>query len=117
MFYIYSYYISYLYIKNIYLTNILAKMKKYSINKTPLQVQLKLAESLRKIRKDKKVSQSELADKSGVSLGSIKRFERTGEISLASLLRLAHLFDRLDDFDAVFKSNENLKEIEKLFNQ
>lgn len=92
-------------------------MKNYSINKTPSQVQLELAERLRKIRKDKKVSQSVLADKSGVSLGSIKRFEHTGEISLASLLRLAHLFDRLDDFDAVFKTHENLKELEKLFNR
>nr|WP_314896181.1 helix-turn-helix transcriptional regulator [uncultured Flavobacterium sp.] len=92
-------------------------MKNYSINKTPSQVQLELAERLRKIRKDKKVSQSVLADKSGVSLGSIKRFEHTGEISLASLLRLAHLFDRLDDFDVVFKTDENLKEIEKLFNR
>ncbi|MFV5691706.1 helix-turn-helix domain-containing protein [Flavobacterium sp. LT1R49] len=92
-------------------------MKNYSINKTPSEVQLELAERLRKIRKDKKISQSELADKSGISLGSIKRFEHTGEISLASLLRLAHLFDRLDDFDAVFKTKEDLKEIEKLFNR
>ncbi|WP_234982507.1 helix-turn-helix domain-containing protein [Flavobacterium flevense] len=94
---------------------ILAKMKNYSIHKTPLQVQTELAERLRKIRKEKKISQSELASKSGVSLGSIKRFEHTGEIALASLLKLAHLFDKLDDFDAVFKPDDNLKEIEKLF--
>lgn len=62
------------------------------------------------------MSQSELAHKSGVSLGSIKRFERTGQISLESLLKLAHLFDRLDDFDHVFKIDKDLKEIEKLFN-
>jgi transcriptional regulator with XRE-family HTH domain len=92
-------------------------MKNYSINKTPSEVQLELAERLRKIRKDKKISQSELASKSGISLGSIKRFEHTGEISLASLLRLAHLFDRLEDFDAVFKTKEDLKEIDKLFNR
>ncbi|MFA9187023.1 helix-turn-helix domain-containing protein [Flavobacterium magnesitis] len=99
----------------IYLAIILAKMKNYSINKTPLQVQIELAERLRKIRKDKKISQSELAAKSGVSLGSIKRFEHTGEIALASLLKLAHLFDKLDDFNSIFKSDDNLKEIEKLF--
>ena len=90
-------------------------MKNYSINNTPTQVQLELAERFKKLRKDKKLSQSELADKSGVSLGSIKRFEYTGQISLESLLKLAHLFDRLDDFDAVFKINEDLKKIEKLF--
>ena len=95
--------------------NILAKMKNYSINKTSSQVQLELAERFKKLRKDKKLSQSELADKSGVSFGSIKRFEYTGQISLESLLKLAHLFDRLDDFEEVFVVDEDLKKIEKLF--
>lgn len=90
-------------------------MKSYSINKTPLQVQLELATRFQKMRKSKKYSQAQLAEKSGVSYGSIRRFEYTGQISLESLLKLAHLFDRLDDFDAVFKMNEDLKAIEKLF--
>ena len=89
----------------------------FFINKTPLQTQLELSGRFKEVRKNKKLSQSELADKSGVSLGSIKRFERTGQISLESLLKLAHLFDRLTDFDEVFKSNEDLKAIEKLFKQ
>ena len=97
--------------------NILAKMKNYSINKTPSQVQLELAERFKKLRKYKKLSQSELADKSGVSLGSLKRFEHTGQISLESLLKLAHLFDRLDDFEEIFVVDEDLKKIEKLFKQ
>jgi len=91
-------------------------MKKYSINKLPSQVQLELAERFKKLRKEKKLSQSLLADKSGVSLGSIKRFEYTGQISLESLLKLAHLFDHLDDFDSIFIINEDLTKIEKLFN-
>jgi transcriptional regulator with XRE-family HTH domain len=97
------------------LYNILVKMKNYSINKTPSQVQLELAERFKKLRKYKKLSQSELADKSGVSLGSLKRFEYTGQISLESLLKLAHLFDRLDDFEEVFVVDEDLKKMEKLF--
>ena len=97
--------------------NILAKMKNYSINKTPSQVQLELAERFKKLRKYKRLSQSELADKSGVSLGSLKRFEHTGQISLESLLKLAHLFDRLDDFEEIFVVDEDLKKIEKLFKQ
>jgi len=56
-----------------------------------------------------------LAKKSGVSLGSIKRFEQTDQISLASLLKLAHLLERLEDFDMLFKISEDFKEIEKLF--
>ncbi len=92
-------------------------MKNYSIHKIPSQVQSELANRFQKLRKSKKISQSELANKSGVSLGSIKRFEQTGQISLESLLKLAHLFDRLDDFDSVFQIQEDLKEIEKLFKQ
>lgn len=92
-------------------------MKNYSINKTPSQVQLELAERFKKLRKYKKLSQAELADKSGVSLGSLKRFEYTGQISLESLLKLAHLFDRLVDFEEVFVVDEDLKKIEKLFKQ
>jgi transcriptional regulator with XRE-family HTH domain len=90
-------------------------MKNYSIHKTPNQGQSELAERFRNLRRSKKISQSELANKSGVSLGSLKRFEQSGQISLESLLKLAHLFDRLEDFDSVFSINEDLKEIEKLF--
>ena len=90
-------------------------MKNYSLTKVPSQVQLELASRFREIRRDKKVSQSQLANKSGVSLGSIKRFEQTGQISLESLLKLAHLFDRLSDFDAIFKIDADLKSIAKLF--
>ena len=92
-------------------------MKTYSLSKTPFEVQKELAASFRKLRKSKKYSQEAAAEKSGVSLGSIKRFEQTGEISLASLLKLAHFFDRLGDFEAVFKQEENLKDIEKLFSK
>ena len=92
-------------------------MKNYSIHKTPSQVQIELAERFKKLRKSKKIAQAELANKSGVSLGSIKRFEQTGQISLESFLKLAHLFDRLDDFEAIFKINEDLAAIEKLFKQ
>ena len=90
-------------------------MKNYFIHKTPNQVQSELAERFRKLRKSKKISQSELANKSGVSLGSLKRFEQTGQISLESVLKLAHFFDRLDDFDTIFSINEDLAAIEKLF--
>ena len=49
-------------------------------------------------RKYMKLTQQQLADKSGVSLGSLKRFERTGEISLSSSLKLALVLDSLKDF-------------------
>lgn len=90
-------------------------MQNYSINKTPVQVQNELALRFKKIRQYKKISQAKMAEKSGVSLGSIKRFEYTGQISLESLLKLVHFIDRLSDFDEVLKMETDLKAIEKMF--
>lgn len=47
-----------------------------------------LASRFKVYRKKAKLTQLELADRSGVSYGSIKRFERTGRISLESLWQL-----------------------------
>jgi len=87
---------------------------KFGITKNPSDILEEIALKHRSIRKEVGLSQAELAERSGVSLGSLKRFERTGQISLESLLKLAHILNRLDDFDAVLKLNENLKDIEKL---
>jgi transcriptional regulator with XRE-family HTH domain len=48
------------------------------------------------------MSQALLAAKSGVSLGSIKRFESTGEVSLSALLRIAFVLGYEDDFNQLF---------------
>jgi transcriptional regulator with XRE-family HTH domain len=90
-------------------------MENYSISKVPSQIQMELAKKFRDLRKFKKLSQQEFATKSGVSLGSLKRFEQTGQISLESMLQLAHLFDRLEDFDLVFKLDDDLEKVKKLF--
>ena len=44
---------------------------------------------LKTLRRAQGLTQADLAEKSGVSLGSIKRFERTGQISLVSLSKIA----------------------------
>ncbi|MDX9914141.1 MAG: helix-turn-helix transcriptional regulator [Candidatus Moranbacteria bacterium] len=87
----------------------------YSLEPTPYEVGLKIAQRHRSIRKKLKISQKEMAERSGVSLGSLKRFEASGKISLESLLKLIHLLGRLSDFDLVLKEKENLDDIEKLF--
>lgn len=77
-------------------------MTAISINKdTPLK--LKIAIRLRTIRRKKKVSQEQLWLLSSVSLGSIKRFERTGDISLDSLIKIATALDQLDSIEQLFK--------------
>ena len=90
-------------------------MSQYSITKTPSQVMQELVAKTQQLRKQNGVSQLELSKRSGVSFGSIKRFETTGQISLESLLKIAYFFNRLEDFTAVFKVNEDLKNVEKLF--
>lgn len=54
-------------------------------------------------RKKMHISQKDLANKSGVSYASIRRFESIGEISLNSLLKIANALDCLEDFNCVFK--------------
>lgn len=48
------------------------------------------------------LTQEGLARRSGVSLPSLKRFERTGQISLESLLKLALVLDCLSEFETLF---------------
>jgi transcriptional regulator with XRE-family HTH domain len=87
----------------------------YGLNKKPADWMLEMAKRHKILRKQAGYTQSELARRSGVSLGSLKRFETTGQISLESLFLLIDVLGRLDDFDMILKPIENLKEIERLF--
>jgi transcriptional regulator with XRE-family HTH domain len=90
-------------------------MMNFSINKKPYDFLHDIALRHKALRKQAGFSQSELAKRSGVSLGSLKRFELTGQISLESLLQLADVLNRLNDFEAIFQPIDNLDAIEKLF--
>ena len=72
-----------------------------------------LVERFKKRRKELKLSQKELSNRSGVSYASIRRFESNGEISLTSLIKLANAIDCLNVFDALFKNAKisSLKEL------
>ena len=76
--------------------------------------QLEIATLFKKRRLLLDITREGLAKRSGVSLGSLKRFEQTGEISLKSLLKLALVVERLDDFDQLFKERENISSIDEL---
>jgi len=87
----------------------------FGLAKKPADYLQEIAKRHKVLRRQAGFSQSELAKRSGVSLGSLKRFETSGQISLESLLRLADVLNRLDDFDAILKPMENLNAVEKLF--
>ncbi len=77
-------------------------MPAYSLH-TPEQVSVTLAMRMRGLRLAKGWKQATLADRAGVSLASLRRFEASGRISLRSLLKLAFALNRLDDFAALVK--------------
>ncbi len=83
--------------------------------KTPREVSLEVAEKAKAKRKYMKLTQQQLADRSGVALSSLKRFERTGEISFSSLLKIAWVLDSLKEFEELFKKPE-YSSMEELLN-
>jgi transcriptional regulator with XRE-family HTH domain len=69
-----------------------------------------MMEHLAKAAKTKRLalnlSQQSLSNRSGVSYGVLKKFERTGQISLESLLKLALSLDALEGFHSLFEATK-----------
>lgn len=70
--------------------------------KTPNDIAKEFVEKIKRQRKLFKISQVQLAAKSGVSLGSIKRFESKYEISLSSLIKILLVLNLEKDFENLF---------------
>ena len=75
-----------------------------------------IAERIRKIRRRRKISQKRLSEKSGVSLGSVKRFENSGEISLISLTKIAVALELDGELERLFEDTPYLS-IEEIINE
>ena len=78
-----------------------------------LSVKSGLISRVKQRRKEQKISQTTLAEKSQVSLGSVKRFETSGEISLNSLIKIAFVLGCEKDFNELFakKTYSSLDEV------
>jgi len=70
--------------------------------KTPNEINRIITQNIVRIRKRRKISQKELATKSGVSYGSIRRFEQEGEISLTALTKVAIALGVSDELESLF---------------
>jgi transcriptional regulator with XRE-family HTH domain len=81
-----------------------------------LSVKQDLAGRVRARRREGKMSQTALAERAAVSLGSIKRFENQGEISLSSLLRIAVVLGYVEDFANLFE-RKNYQSLEEVLNE
>ena len=75
-----------------------------------------IAQKIVRLRKRKKITQKQLAARSGVSLGSLKRFEQSGEISLQSLTKIAIALDVENELEGLF-DNVPFASIEEVINE
>ena len=83
---------------------------------TAEELDQKLAQRVRNIRKRRSISQEKLASMSGVSYGSIKRFETSGQISLISLTKIAMALDIADELRNLF-TQVPYKDIQEVINE
>ena len=92
------------------------------MNNLPLQFytyfekQKQIAERFSRLRKQQKLSREKISNLSGVPYETIRRFERDGEISLSSLVKLCLAMQLYDDIDNLFKERKNYKTIEDVMN-
>lgn len=76
---------------------------------TPNEMQKRVASRVRELRLEFNLSQHTLSERSGVSYGSLKKFEQTGQISFESLLKLAVIMECLDDFNTLFAPKKTVE--------
>ena len=81
--------------------------------KTPIEINVGIALRIRNTRKRLGISQLKLSEISGVSLGSLKRFELTGEVSLFSLTKIAIALRCEDELDNLF-TNQTFTSIQEI---
>lgn len=79
-----------------------------SINiNSPTEVAEGIARRARARRLQLNLSQKTLSERSGVSYGTLKKFERTGQIALQALLKIALVLDELTIFEGLFTNKHD----------
>lgn len=84
--------------------------------KTWTEINTDLAARMVRLRKRRKLTQGKLSAKAGVSLGSLKRFEQSGEISLQSFTKLAIALEVEGELESLF-SEVPFDSIEEMLNE
>jgi transcriptional regulator with XRE-family HTH domain len=83
---------------------------------TPDEINLVVARNAQNLRKRKGISQKKLSQISGVSYGSVKRFEATVNISFLSLTKIAVALDAVNGIKALF-TEVPYQSIEEVINE
>lgn len=76
------------------------------IMKSPSELSQEIAQRVKQKRLSLDLSQKTLSERSGVSYGTLKKFEHSGQISLKSLLKIALSLNALDGFTALFSEKK-----------
>lgn len=77
--------------------------------KSPFEVAREIAQKAKEKRLKLNLSQQTLSEKSGVSYGTLKKFEQKGQIALESLLKIALALGEMDKFEHLFaKADDEL---------
>ena len=75
----------------------------------------KLVENIRERRLQMELTQEGLAERSGVSLSTLRKFEQKGSISLESFLKLLSVIGGLEEIvNALKPNNPNFKSIDEV---
>ncbi len=78
---------------------------------TPQKQLLNIKNKFKEKRLALSYTQNTLAQMTGVSLGSVKRFEASGEISFKSLLKLSLALECIDDFSLIGSADINANDV------
>ncbi len=76
------------------------------ILRSPHEIRMIIASRIKQLRLKENLSREGLANKSGVPVSTIKRFETTGYISLSSLIALSFALGKQEDFELLFKESD-----------
>lgn len=74
------------------------------IFQAPSEVAADIADRVRSRRLERNWTQEILAERSGVALSTLRRFEQKGQISLERLLKIAVALDALGAFGELFRA-------------
>ncbi len=86
------------------------------IFETPSDIAIKLANKLKSIRKRRKITQKQLAARSNVSYATLRKFEKTGQISLESFIKISMELGLMNELKDLF-STPVYNSIEEVVNE
>ena len=72
----------------------------------PIEIQKEIARKEKERRREKGITQEEMARRADLTLSSLRRFEQTGEISFAALIRIGSVLDDEKAFLGLFAPQE-----------